>query len=205
MSDTNLVWVVVALAVLAVAVIASVAFARRSKERSRMLRERFGPEYERTVQTHGLRNGERMLAARVARVEKIKIRELSDFYRQRFLAIWSTIQAQFVDDPRSAVRRANDLIVEVMRVRGYETNEPFEERAADLSVDHPEMAEHYRAARALARRGNNGEALNTEDLRQAVVHYRALFSDLLEPSRVLRHAKENEKAEDEKALRPAHA
>jgi hypothetical protein len=162
-----------------------------------MLRQRFGPEYERAVQAHGFRAAERMLAARVRRVERSHIRELSDFDRDRFLAMWNTIQAQFVDDPRVAVRRANELIVEVMRARGYSADDGFEQRADDLSVDHPEMVEHYRVARTLARAGTGKDARNsmsTEELRQAVVHFRALFADLLEPSRA-----------PVPVLRPAHA
>ena len=180
MRDENIIWIVIALAVLALAVVISLALARRARQRSVLLRERFGPEYDRTVQQYGARRAERALAARVERVEHISIRELSDEERARFASSWDAIQAQFVDDPRTAVARANALIKDVMRTRGYSATDPFEQRAADLSVDHPDVVQHYRAARTLARSGSD-QTMNTEELRQAVVHYRALFADLLQP------------------------
>lgn len=180
MTDTTLLLVVVALAAAALVIAASVFSARRNRVRSAELRKRFGPEYERAVDEHGnRRRAERELARRERRVEKIAIRELSDGDRARFAAHWSLIQEQFVDDPRAAVAGAGHLINEVMRTRGYPTDR-FEQRAADLSVDHPDVVQHYRAARALS--GGNGQrGTSTEELRQAVVHYRALFADLLRP------------------------
>jgi len=171
----TLVWIALAVLVLAV-VIAAVAASSR-KRRTAALRERFGPEYERVQQRHGAR-ADSLLAARVRRVEKMRFRDLSGVDRARFATAWNTLQAQFVDDPASAVTGANALVKEVMGARGYSADVGFEQRAEDLSVDHPDMAEHYRAARTLAQAGTQ-YAMNTEDLRQAIVHYRAVFADLL--------------------------
>ncbi|HVH44510.1 MAG TPA: hypothetical protein VM925_19285 [Labilithrix sp.] len=193
MNDTNIIWIVVALAVIAIAIGVSMAFARRARQRTATLRERFGPEYERAVQQHGGRAGERELEARARRVEHFHFRELSDAERSRFSSLWTAIQAQFVDDPRAAVAGANELIKEVMRASGYSADDGFEQRAADLSVDHPDVVQHYRAARALSQEGTR-QGMNTEDLRQAVVHYRVLFADLLQPVRTA-----------PQMLRPAHA
>jgi hypothetical protein len=123
---------------------------------------------------------ERNLAARARRVDHIRFRDLTEADRARFTSTWAAIQAQFIDDPVLAVKGANELIKEVMRARGYPAD-GFEQRAEDLSVDHPEVVQHYRAARALSD-ANRNERANTEDLRQAVVHYRALFADLLQTS-----------------------
>ncbi len=181
MTDTTLLLIVVALAAAALVVVASLFSARRNRARSAELRERFGPEYDRAVEEFGGRKrAERELAKRERRVEKFTVRELSDGDRARFAAHWSRIQEQFVDDPRAAVAGASHLINEVMRARGYPAD-GFEQRAADLSVDHPDVVQHYRAARALVESSRRQNGMNTEELRQAVVHYRALFADLLEP------------------------
>ncbi len=177
MIDTRtLLWILLGLAILAIVV--GVALERRSRRRHLALRERFGPEYDRVVALHG-RRADRILSRRAERVEQMKLHELDEATRARFGTRWTSIQAQFVDDPQGAVDRANELIKEVMRARGYSAEKGFEQRAADLSVDHPDVVEHYRAARALAQ---PGASQGTEELRQAVVHYRVLFADLLEPS-----------------------
>jgi len=181
MRDEYIIWIGVGLAVLALAVIAAVVAAKRAGRRATALRERFGPEYDRAIQKYGTKRGQRALAARVDRVEQISIRELSDEERRGFTAWWEAIQAQFVDDPRTAVARANGLIKDVMRTRGYAADDPFEQRAADLSVDHPDVVQHYRAARVLSKSGAD-QTMNTEELRQAMMHYRALFADLLQAS-----------------------
>lgn len=193
-TENSTIWIVAGLAVLAVIVALSLLFARKNRLNSRVLRERFGPEYDRAIAQYGGRRGERVLASRLERVEKIDFRELSDGDRQRFTSSWTMIQAQFIDDPRAAVGRANDLIKEVMRARGYHADDGFEQRAADLSVDHPEVVEHYREARRLAQTSTDPK-VSTEQLRQAVVHYRVLFADLLQPAQV----------DVPGALRPAHA
>ena len=187
MTDTTWLLVGVALAAVALVIAASVFSARRNRVRSAQLQERFGPEYDRAVQEHGDRaRAERELHRRERRVDKIEFRELSDGDRSRFSEHWSRIQEQFVDDPRSAVARASALIKEVMRARGYPAD-GFEQRAADLSVDHPEVVQHYRAARALAE-SSRQQGMNTEELRQALVHYRALFADLLQPPNAPPHS-----------------
>ncbi|HEY1957301.1 MAG TPA: hypothetical protein VGH28_16895 [Polyangiaceae bacterium] len=179
MNNAQWIWLVVAIAIAVVlAIVAYGLFSARSKRRSALLRERFGEEYDRARQQFGSRT-DRVLAERLERVEKFHVRDLSDADRNRFAASWKDVQAQFVDDPRRAVARANDLIVEVMRARGYSADDAFERRAADLSVDHADVVEHYRAAHALMKAA---APLDTEQLRQAVVHYRVIFADLLAPS-----------------------
>ena len=180
MTDTTRMWIIIGLAVIALLVIAAVA-ARRGRARVRRvhLRERFGPEYDRVADELGSRTrADRELEARARRVEHMQFRDLSEADRVRFTSAWSRIQAQFVDDPTAAVARANQLIKEVMQARGY-TSDGFDQRVADLSVDHPEVVQHYRAARALSDADRNNP-VSTEELRQAVVHYRGVFADLLQ-------------------------
>ncbi|HEY2512053.1 MAG TPA: hypothetical protein VGI39_14395 [Polyangiaceae bacterium] len=191
MHDTT-VWIAVAVLVIAVAILAAIALARHARRRSAELREHFGPEYDLAVEEYGSR-ADRVLAARERRVHKLAIRDLSEAERGRFRAAFTGIQALFVDNPRAAVAEANELIKEVMRARGYSADDGFDQRLADLSVDHPDVVQHYRAARALAAPGPDTE-LSTEDLRQSVVHFRAIFADLLEPAQV-----------EAVALRPSHA
>jgi hypothetical protein len=181
MTNTEIVWIIVALVAVAIVVVAAVESRRRGRMRSAELRQRFGPEYDRAVGELGSPvRAEHELAARARRVEHIRFRELSGADRARFATSWTQIQAFFVDDPGRAVKSANELIKEVMRARGYDTDD-YDQRVADLSVDHGPVIQHYRAARALSESARNG-SLNTEDLRQAVVHYRALFADLLQES-----------------------
>ena len=149
------------------------------KRRSEQLRSTFGPEYERTVRETGdPRKAEQQLEERKERVEQFQIRALEPQEREQFAGRWRSAQAQFVDDPSGAITEADRLVAEVMQARGYPVGD-FEQRATDVSVEHPHVVEHYRAAQAIARRNERGEA-QTEDLRQAMVHYRALFEDLLE-------------------------
>jgi hypothetical protein len=143
------------------------------------LKRRFGPEYDRQVEERGsVARAERELLAREKRVHKQRLRPLADADRAHFSAEWRAVQARFVDDPSGAVTAAHDLIKEVMRARGYAI-EGFDQRVADLSVDHAPVVQHYRAAHELAAANREGRA-NTEELRQAMVHYRALFANLLE-------------------------
>lgn len=151
------------------------------KRKTEALRGAFGPEYERAVQETGdRRKAEEALEERKERVEKLRIRALAADERERFAGRWRSAQAQFVDDPRGAIAEADRLVAEAMQARGYPVGD-FEQRAADISVDHPGVVEHYRAAHAIAQKSDHDEA-ETEDLRQAMVHYRALFEDLLESS-----------------------
>jgi hypothetical protein len=179
MDNTSVMWLIVAVLAVAIVVIAVIASRRRSQARSAQLQHQFGPEYDRALEQHGgAARAERELEARARRVDRIQIHELGSSDRVRFSSKWTAIQAQFVDDPAVAVAGASELINEVMRARGYPT-ENFDQRVADLSVDHPLVVQHYRAARSLAE-SNRGGQTNTEELRQAMVHYRFLFSDLLQ-------------------------
>jgi hypothetical protein len=178
-------WLIVAVLAVAIVGIALIASRRRSQARSARLHQQFGPEYDRALEQHGsAARAERELEARARRVDRIQIHELGNADRVRFANKWTGIQAQFVDDPAVAVAGASELINEVMRARGYPT-ENFDQRVADLSVDHPLVVQHYRAARSLADSSRAGQ-INTEELRQAMVHYRFLFSDLLQEPRAAR-------------------
>jgi len=173
------IWAVIAVAV--VVVVAVVVWQALSQRRSAKLRERFGPEYERvTEQSDSTRAAEQELAAREERRRNLDIRPLTAAAKDRYVASWRTVQAQFVDDPRAAVASADSLIQSVMADRGYPV-EDFEQRAADVSVDHPQVVENYRIGHGLATKAAyDGES--TEDLRQAMRHYRALFEELVEPA-----------------------
>ncbi len=178
MSDTAVFWTLVGIAVLAVIVLAIAAARGRAHSRRAALKRHFGPEYDRTVEEVGPERADRVLAERADRVKRFRVRELSATDRERFSSEWMRIQAAFVDDPAVAVGEANALIEQVMRARGYPSR-GFEERLEDLSVDHPAVVQHYRAASALSDSSRTGQ-LNTEELRQAVVHYRVIFADLLQ-------------------------
>ena len=182
MNNAQWIWLVIAIAVAVVLAIVAIGYSARSKRQTAFLRERFGEEYDRARQQFGSRT-DRVLTERLHRVEKFHIRDLSDGDRARFSAAWKDVQAQFVDNPQRAVSRANDLVKEVMRARGYSADDAFDRRAADLSVDHADVIEHYRAAHALM---TTDRSVNTEELRQAVVHYRVIFADLLAPSEPLK-------------------
>jgi hypothetical protein len=169
---------IVAIVVL-VAIVVAVAWWSSQRRRTDRLRERFGPEYERTVESaDSRRRAEAELEARQERIEALDIRTLSGPDRARFGERWRVVQALFVDDPPTAVEQADTLIGEVMRARGYPVGD-FEQRAADISVDHPQVVDHYRTAHQIAERRVTGD-VDTEHLRQAFVHYRALFAELLE-------------------------
>jgi len=173
-----------AAAVVVLLVVALLILQRRSRQRSGALKDQFGPEYERALTQHGDRaRAERELLARRNRLDELDIHTLSDAQAEQFSGEWATVQQRFVDDPGSAVGEADRLIKDVMKARGYPVGD-FDQRVADLSVEHANVVEHYRAARALARAREEGQ-VSTEDLRQAMVHYRALFSDLLRTPHVL--------------------
>jgi FtsZ-interacting cell division protein ZipA len=170
---------VLVLVVALIAVIVVAVWLYMQKRRTEELRTSFGPEYDHAVREHrDPRRAERELEERKERVEQLHIRPLPNEDRERFAEQWRSVQAQFVDDPKGATREADRLVGEVMQTRGYPVGD-FEQRAADVSVNHPQVVEHYRAAHTIAQRDERGEA-ETEDLRQAMVHYRALFEDLLE-------------------------
>jgi len=171
MTTTLVVIIVVVLAVVA-AVAAWYVFRRRA------LRERFGPEYDRVVsEQDSVRAAERELRERERRHAELELRELSPEAREEYAAAWQTIQAQFVDEPNAAVGAADELVTRLIAERGYPTEE-YDDQIAHLSVDHARTLGNYRDAHEIYLRHERGEA-TTEQLRQAVVHYRALFADLL--------------------------
>jgi hypothetical protein len=160
-------------------VIAALGFLVVRTRRTRRLRARFGPEYDRVVsEAGGVRQAEGVLEFREKRREQFAIRPLSPSDRATYKAKWDEVQSKFVDDPRQSVGVADRLVNEVMRARGYPMSD-FDQRAADISVDHPIVVENYRAAHTIALRHDRGHA-DTEDLRRAMVHYRALFEELLD-------------------------
>ena len=171
------IWFLLAGAV-AFAVIAFAAILFYRKKQSHRLKQRFGPEYGRTIDELGSQTkAESELKAREKRVERLDILPLAPSDAAKFSGGWNTLQRGFVDDPKGVVIQADLLVRELMLKRGYPVAD-FERRAADISVDHPAVVDHYRAAQAIVVRGENGEA-NTEELRKAVVHYRVLFDELL--------------------------
>jgi hypothetical protein len=169
-------WVLVAVVVVLLCVIGALVARQR---RTASLKEGFGPEYDRTLREHGdQRAAEAELRERRERRQQFEVRPLEPETRERYAERWRATQRRFVDQPASAVEEADDLVGAVMRDRGYPV-EDFERRAADVSVDHPDVVEHYRAAHAVSVASAEQRA-STEDLRQALVHYRALFDELLE-------------------------
>jgi hypothetical protein len=169
----------IVLIIVAIAVIAILGWYLMRERRSKLLRSRFGPEYEHVLREVGDRHrAEDALARRQERMEKVHVRPLSHEEHDRFAADWHDVQSRFVDDPPGSIEEADRLVCDVMKTRGYPMSQ-FEHRAEDLSVDHPHVVRNYRAAHAIAVRQEKGEA-TTEDLRKALVYYRDLFDELLE-------------------------
>jgi hypothetical protein len=182
MSTTTPILVAV-LVVIALGGIAAWLFFQR--RRTEKLRTRFGPEYVRELQETGdRRHAEAKLEEREKRVEHLHILPLTPGDRARFAESWRGVQMRFVDNPGAAIAEADHLLGEVMSKRGYPVTD-FDQRAADISVDHPLVVENYRAAHAIALRYSDGRA-STEDLRQAMIHYRALFEDLISELEAMR-------------------
>jgi len=178
-----MIWVLIAVVVILL-VIVGVLVAR--EQRSRRLKDEFGPEYGRVMAEQGdQRAAERELADRRQRVETFEIRPLDPAARERYLEQWAAAQRYFVDEPVDAVGHAHELVQRVMQDRGYPIAEGFEQRTADISVEHPAVVENYRAAQGISVRARHGQA-STEQLRQAMVHFRALFDDLLAPGNARR-------------------
>ena len=172
--NTNTLAIIVAVVLVVAAVAIWLTLRAR---RSRRLHSRFGTEYERTVGEVGDRSkAEQALIEREQRVKALPLRALDAAERQGFIDNWTRLQGEFVDDPQASIVHADVLVGDVMKARGYPVTD-FEQRAADISVDHPVVVDNYRRAHAIAMRRNEG-AGSTEDLRQAMVHYRALFEEL---------------------------
>jgi hypothetical protein len=181
------------LIVLAAAVIVIVAvlfwlYVRKRRRNTAGLRQKFGSEYDRAVLAHGSeRKAESKLEDREKRVEKLKIRDLDPTEHERYSKQWESVQSRFVDSPKGAVAEADDLVSSVMKARGYPVSD-FDQRAADISVDHPKVVENYRSAHEIALRLGKDQA-TTEDLRTAMIHYRSLFEELVQiPTTVERKA-----------------
>jgi len=172
-------WVWVLIVVAAVVVLAVVVWRALMTRRTRALQDRFGPEYNRTLDSSdSKRDAEAELRAREERREQLDIRPLPTAARDRYVNEWQRVQALFVDDPQGAVHDGDMLIQSVMRDRGYPVDD-FDQRSADVSVDHPKVVENYREGHRLANASARGDG-TTEDLRQAMRHYRALFEELVD-------------------------
>ena len=168
-------WIIVALVV-----IAAIAFAVARARRTQKLQGRFGPEYDRTLDTaDSRRQGESELRERAERRDSFELRPLTFEAYERYSATWTDVQAQFVDSPSLAVREGDKLITQVMRERGYPMDE-WDQRADDLSVDHPDVVSHYRSAHGVMSSDRDGDGASTEDLRRAMTDLRTLFERLLE-------------------------
>jgi hypothetical protein len=173
-------WVIAAEIAVALIFFVSVFFYLRGRRhRTEGLRTRFGPEYGRAITAHGSKNkAEGKLADRETRVEGLKIRQLGATERERFIADWQAVQSRFLDHPKGAVTEADELISALLLARGYPAAE-FDQRAADISVNHPRLVQNYRTAHDVAVRMGRGEA-TTEDLRAAMIEYRSLFDELVQ-------------------------
>ncbi len=173
-------WMIIGITAAASIIVAAIVVAiwegRRHRNRTERLQEAFGSEYDRAVATKGKSSGEAELANREERLHQLSVRPLLPFEIDRFARMWTATQARFVDEPGSAVADADRLVCDVMLSRGYDVGD-FEQRAADVSVDHKDVVANYRSAHALSVKHSRGQA-TTEDLRRAMVHYRALFTEL---------------------------
>jgi hypothetical protein len=174
----NTMTLVIIVGVVLIGIVGFVAAMFLKKHKTERLRTRFGPEYARAVEeSGGRRKAEVGLEQREKRVEGFAIRPLSASDRERYIASWHKVQSEFVDEPKNSVTQADQLLGDVMSTRGYSVSE-FEQRSADISVDHPLVVENYRVAHEIALRQSSGQA-TTEDLRQAMIHYRTLFDELV--------------------------
>jgi len=180
--NTSTIIIIVVLVVVIVGVLLGLVFTRR--RRSDQLQEKFGTEYDRTVQTMGgEKKAQTELNERQKHVGTLDIRQLSASEHDRYLADWKAVQSKFVDEPGQAIVDADRLIMEVMQIRGYPVSD-FEQRAADISVNYPALVTNYRGAREIANKNELGQA-NTEELRQAIIYYRSLFEELLKTEPVI--------------------
>ncbi|MFZ0804946.1 MAG: hypothetical protein WAN03_02130 [Candidatus Sulfotelmatobacter sp.] len=169
--------IALAAAVIVIVAVAAWLYTRKRKGTTAALRQKFGPEYDRAVLAHGSK-AEAKLADREKRIDKLNIRDLDSMERDRYSTQWQAVQSRFVDSPKGAVAEADDLVSSVMKARGYPISE-FDQRAADISVDHPRVVENYRSAHAIALRVGKDQA-TTEELRTAMIHYRSLFEELVQ-------------------------
>jgi hypothetical protein len=176
--------IVLAAALIVIAAVPVWLYLRNRKRTTAGLRQKFGSEYDRAVLAHGSeKKAESQLADREQRVETLKIRDLEPTERERYSKQWEAVQSRFVDSPKGAVTEADDLVSSVMKSRGYPLSD-FDQRAADISVDHPRVVENYRSAHEIALRLRKDQA-TTEDLRTAMIHYRSLFEELVQVSTIV--------------------
>jgi hypothetical protein len=164
-------------AVIVVVAVGAWLYVRKRRGTTAGLRQKFGPEYDRAVLAHGSK-AEAKLADREKRIGELNIRDLDAMEHERYSKEWQAVQSRFVDSPKGALLEADDLVSSVMKVRGYPVGD-FDQRAADISVDHPRVVENYRSAHEIALRAGK-EAATTEDLRTAMIHYRSLFEELVQ-------------------------
>lgn len=182
MNTTYIITIIAVLVILVLGIILGLTFSRR--QRSKRFQNKFGPEYDRTVQNAGNeKKAQAELSERQKHVETMNVRPLSREEHDRYLAEWKAVQAKFVDQPGQATVEADHLIMEVMKARAYPVSD-FEQRAADLSVTYPALVSNYRAAREIAIK-NEQHSANTEELRQAFIHYRSLFEELLKEETIV--------------------
>jgi hypothetical protein len=169
--------IVLVAAVIVIAAVGAWLYVRKRRSTTADLQKKFGPEYDRAVLAHGSK-AEGKLEDREKRIEKLNIRDLDLMEHERYWKQWQAVQSRFVDSPKGAVTEADDLVSSVMKVRGYPVAD-FDQRAADISVDHPRVVENYRLAHQIALRVGK-DAASTEDLRTAMIHYRSLFEELVQ-------------------------
>ena len=175
--DTNL----IVLGTMAIVIIAVLGwlYLRKRKSTTAGLRKKFGSEYDRAVLVHGSeRKAEAKLEDRAKRVDSLNLRDLDPAEHERFSKRWESVQTRFIDSPKGAVTEADDLVSSLMKTRGYPISD-FDQRAADISVDHPRVVENYRSAHEIALRVGKDVA-TTEELRTAMIHYRSLFEELMQ-------------------------
>ena len=185
MTTTNLIIAVVAI-LLIMGLIMAAGFSRR--QRTKKFQNKFGPEYDRTVKSAGNeKKAQAELGERQKHVDSLSIRPLSDNERERYLAAWAAVQAKYVDKPGQATVEADHLITDVMKARAYPVSD-FEQRAADISINYPDLVSNYRAARAIALKNEQHKA-DTDELRQAFIYYRSLFDELLQTETVVSEKK----------------
>jgi hypothetical protein len=170
-------WVWIVIAAAAAVVLLLLVYAMRRKRRQGHLQERFGPEYDRTVSNEGRRQGERHLSDVEQRHEELDIRPLTPAARDRYLEEWRQAEARFVNEPEDAARAAERVVIRVLEDRGYPTDVDTEEQAAHVAVDHPDVVERYRHGHAMLE--TNGDGQDTENLRKAMIDFRAVFEKLV--------------------------
>jgi hypothetical protein len=178
-SNTTII-IIVVLALVLIGGLLAISFMGRN--RTGRLHDQFGSEYDQTVDALGKKKAQNELDERVKHVDSLDIRPLTSSERERYMADWMAVQAKFVDEPGQAIINADRLIIEVMQMRAYPVSD-FDQRAADISVQYPNLVSNYRAAREIALKNKQGQA-DTEELRQAMIYYRSLFDELLEKDAV---------------------